>query len=135
LLKKSFTKEEENDSEFIKFVISSNRDAIRNHFLQLTPSGVHICISELEHSQHAMNAFIEFLACETESGKNLDLVSTWTALFLKQFGSILANQNSLFCDNLSKLNQATKKASLRFETQSNQLQCLIKVTAALQLHR
>jgi hypothetical protein len=127
--------ENENDSGFVSLVKSGNRSDIRDHFLQLTASGVHICISELENSEVVMNEFIGFLASEMESGKNLDLVATWTALFLQQFGSVIASRNTLFGENLMKLNQASKKATLKFETQTNQLQCLIKVTAALQLHR
>jgi len=123
------------ESGFTKLVKSGDRNAIREHFINLTPSGVHICISELEMNDDAMNQFIGFLAEETESGKNLDLVATWTALFLNQFGSTIASRNSLFSSNLSQLTEATKKASLKFESKTNQLQCLVKVTAALQLHR
>ena len=119
---------------FIEMVTSRKFNELSNHLIKATSSGVHICISELEDDETALNSFIEFLAVRTENGGSIDLVSTWTSLFLKNYGSLVRGRES-FVQNLNRLTKAVKDLQGRFETETNQLQCLLKVAAALQLHR
>jgi hypothetical protein len=81
-----------------------------------------------------METFMSFLASETRYGRNLDLVSTWTSLFLTQYGSSHLISNSLR-SAVADLNDACELAHKKFNTRTNELQCLVKVAAALQLHR
>jgi U3 small nucleolar RNA-associated protein 21 len=122
-------------SPFIHLVVSRDYDAICQHFLALEPAGVHLCIAELEDTgDDVMESFISFLASETRYGRNLDLVATWTSLFLTQYGSSHLISSSLR-SAVADLNDACELAHLKFNTRTNELQCLLKVAAALQLHR
>ena len=116
----------EMDSGFANMMKQKNFAIIRAHFLALSPAGVHVCISQLEEEPEHMQTFLDFLTSEAELGNNIDLVATWTALVLKSGNSL---------PNISKLFNACKNAHKKFEAESNQLQCLLKVAAALQLHR
>lgn len=123
----------EHDSGYLRMVAGGNFAALRQHLLLQTPSGVHICIAELEDDEDCIDKFIAFLAAETEAGRNLDLVATWTSLFLKVYSSLVRLPK--FAKNLARLEVASRQVYEKFEIEANQLQCLVKVTAALQLHR
>jgi U3 small nucleolar RNA-associated protein 21 len=119
---------------FIELVKSRKFDQVDAHLTKATASGVHICISELEEDEDAMNNFIEFLALKTNDGNAVDLVATWTSLFLKSFGKDVRGRVQ-YKENLELLARAVRERQTKFELDTNQLQCLLKVTAALQLHR
>lgn len=125
----------ETESGFLKLVDAKKFNAVALHLVSQTPSGVHICIADLEDGgDDSIAAFVDFLAAETESGRNLDLVATWVALFAKQYGPVLRGR-AVFAAPMARLAAAAIAANTRFEQETNQLQCLLKVTAALQLHR
>ena len=107
---------------------------VENHLMNLSASGIHICLSELEDDEKALVGFIEYLAVKTASGHNIDLTATLTSLFLKSYGSALKGR-ATFQPALEQLATAAKKRQERFEYETDQLQCLVKVSAALQLHR
>ena len=113
---------------------SGDKNKLREHLLSQTPSGVHICLAELEDDEESIDCFLAFLAGETVAGRNLDLVATWTALFVKLHGGAMRGR-SMYASNLARLEAASKAMYDKFELEANQLQCLLKVTAALQLHR
>ena len=117
-------------SGFISMVKEGKFDDLNKHLVTSTSSGVHICISELDEDEEALNKFTEFLALRTEKGDAIDLVSTWTSLFLKSFGSQVRGN-----EILDRLARAVSSTQSKFESETNQLQCLLKVAAALQLHR
>ena len=119
---------------FIRLLREKKWESVESHLLNLSPSGVHICLSELEDDEEGLNGFIEFLAHKTSQGHLIDLTATLTSLFLKQYGSELRGR-SAFDKNLELLWQATKSRQSKFEADTDQLQCLVKVSAALQLHR
>ena len=128
-------KSEGGESGLLKMIAKRNFRALRDHLIAQTASGVHICLAELEDGgDEAICGFIDFLAAETESGCNLDLVATWVALFVKVYGQTVRGR-ATFGENMERLALAVKAANARFEQETNQLQCLLKVTAALQLHR
>ena len=124
----------ETDSGYLALVKSGDKNKLREHLLSQTPSGVHICLAELEDDEESIDCFLAFLAGETEAGHNLDLVATWTALFVKLHGGAMRGR-SMYASNLARLEAASKAMYDKFELEANQLQCLLKVTAALQLHR
>lgn len=123
-------KRQKTDDGYMEMVEKGEFEKLRNHLVSLTPSGVHICLSELGESQVCLDNFIVFLAQELEAGNNLDLVASWTALFVQMHASSLAGSSAL-----DKLETAAKKISLKFDQETNEIECLLKVTAALQLHR
>jgi U3 small nucleolar RNA-associated protein 21 len=122
------------ESGFIRLLREKKWDSVESHLLNLSPSGVHICLSELEDDEDGLNGFIEFLAHKTAQGYLIDLIATLTSLFLKQYGSELRGR-SAFETNLEQLWQAMKSRQSKFAADTDQLQCLVKVSAALQLHR
>jgi U3 small nucleolar RNA-associated protein 21 len=107
---------------------------VESHLMNLSASGIHICLAELEDDDSALRGFIEYLAAKTASGHNIDLTATLTSLFLKAYGSSLKGR-STFQRALQQLSTAAKQRQERFEYETDQLQCLVKVSAALQLHR
>ena len=118
-------------SLFIQVLMARKFDKVGEHLISLEPAGVHLCIQELEDVENGTNRFIEFLTRETTNGRNLDLVATWTSLFLTQYGS----SHLRSAPSLAGLNAACASAHSKFNTRTNELQCLLKVAAALQLHR
>jgi U3 small nucleolar RNA-associated protein 21 len=131
---KKIKKDESNSSNDFISLIKQSPSAALTHLINQTPAGVHICIAELGDDEDALNEFIAILASETVSGRNADLVATWTALVLKEYGVELRGRKC-FEENLVKLHSASANAFTNFTALTNQLQCLLKVTAALQLHR
>ena len=125
----------ESGSGFLELVQKRHFLKLREHLIGQTASGVHICLADLEDGgDEAIVAFVDFLTGETEAGRNLDLVATWVALFVKSYGSAVRGR-AQFAASMETLALAAKAANTRFEQETNQLQCLLKVTAALQLHR
>lgn len=118
------------NSQFIQLLMGEKFDKVREHLVSLEPAGVHLCIQELEDTDEGIKKFIDFLTRETRIARNLDLKATWTSLFLNQYGS-----SHLRSANLADLNAACANAHSKFNTRTNELQCLLKVAAALQLHR
>ena len=109
-------------------------DKIRSFLLNSTPSGVHVCIAQLDDSEKGLENFLKFLAAETEAARNMDLVAAWTAIVVKMHhaaGSFAQVDPQV----VGSLQIAAKQIAQQFDQQTNQVQCLLKVTAALQLHR
>jgi U3 small nucleolar RNA-associated protein 21 len=121
-------------SGFLELVKGEQFEKLYMHLVKATASGVHICISELDEDEEALGNFIRFLAVQTKSGQSVDLVATWTSLFLKSYGQQIRGRSE-FEQPLLELAQAVRDRQTKFELETNQLQCLLKVTAALQLHR
>ena len=125
----------EDVSEFVRLVCREEFGKISTHFLNLEPAGVHLCIGELEDGgEKAIGSFVKFLTHATRSGRNLDLVATWTNLFLAHYGKTTLSTLG-YEQMVSDLSLACAQAYSKFNTRTNELQCLLKVAAALQLHR